>query len=206
MIVIFGPAGSGKSTQGRKIADTYGLRWLSVGQVLRDTGDFDEILKKGELVDDATVVELMDKQIAFADAEGMDVILDGYPRDMEQVNIMLNDSSNFFDKLSGAIVLEVPKEELWERISGRGREDDTREVVERRFEIFEQNICSILPLLIERNIPVETVNGVGDFEDVTERITKVIQKMMPGIVKVMALDNPESIENDALEREKSYGE
>lgn len=206
MIVIFGPAGSGKSTQGRKIADTYGLRWLSVGQVLRDTGDFDEILKKGELVDDATVVELMDKQIAFADAEGMDVILDGYPRDMEQVNIMLNDSSNFFDKLSGAIVLEVPKEELWERISGRGREDDTREVVERRFEIFEQNICSILPLLIERNIPVETVNGVGDFEDVTKRITKVIQKMMPGIVKVMALDNPESIENDALEREKSYGE
>ena len=206
MIVIFGPAGSGKSTQGRKIADTYGLRWLSVGQVLRDTGDFDEILKKGELVDDATVVELMDKQIAFADAEGMDVILDGYPRDMEQVNIMLNDSSNFFDKLSGAIVLEVPKEELWERISGRGREDDTREVVERRFEIFEQNICSILPLLIERNIPVETVNGVGDFEDVTKRITKVIQKMMPGIVKVMALDDPESIENDALEREKSYGE
>ena len=63
MIIFFGPAGSGKSTQGRIIADKYGWRWLSVGQVLRDTGEFDEILKKGELVDDKEVVNLMNKQI-----------------------------------------------------------------------------------------------------------------------------------------------
>ncbi|MBQ3309210.1 nucleoside monophosphate kinase [Candidatus Saccharibacteria bacterium] len=207
MIIFFGPAGSGKSTQGRKIADTYGWRWLSVGQVLRDTGNFDEILKNGELVDDETVVKLMDKQIAFADAEGMEIILDGYPRDLKQTEIMLNNpKSEFFGKLTGAVVLDVPKEELWRRIEERGRSDDTREVVEKRFKIFEQNICSILPLLTERNVPVVTVNGVGEFDEVTKRITKVIQKMVPEMVKVMALDDPESIENDALEREKSYGE
>ncbi|MBR5408566.1 nucleoside monophosphate kinase [Candidatus Saccharibacteria bacterium] len=207
MIIFFGPAGSGKSTQGRKIADTYGWRWLSVGQVLRDTGEFEETLKNGELVDDETVVELMNKQIEFADAEGMEIILDGYPRDKKQTEIMLNDKdSAFFDRVSGAIILEVPKEELWRRIEERGRSDDVKEVVERRFEIFEQNICSILPLLAERNVPVERVDGVGDFDEVTKRITKVIQKMVPEMVKVMALDDPESIENDALEREKSYGE
>ena len=206
MIIIFGPAGSGKSTQGRKIADTYGWRWLSVGQVLRDTGEFDEILREGKLVDDATVVRLMDKQIAFAEAEGMDIILDGYPRDEKQTEIMLNDKSQFFSKLAGAVVLEVPEEELWQRIVSRGRSDDTEEVVKRRFKIFEQNICSILPLLKEKNVPVEYVDGVGEFDEVTKRITKVIRKMMPEMVEVMALDNPESIENDALEREKSYGE
>ena len=207
MIIFFGPAGSGKSTQGRKIADTYGWRWLSVGQVLRDTGEFEETLKNGELVDDETVVKLMNKQIEFADAEGMEIILDGYPRDKKQTEIMLNDKdSAFFDRVSGAIILEVPKEELWRRIEERGRSDDGKEVVERRFEIFEQNICSILPLFIERNVPVERVDGVGDFDEVTKRITKVIQKMVPEMVKVMAPDDPESIENDALEREKSYGE
>ena len=43
MVIFFGPAGSGKSTQGRIVADKYGWRWLSVGQVLRDAGEFDEI-------------------------------------------------------------------------------------------------------------------------------------------------------------------
>lgn len=207
MIIFFGPAGSGKSTQGRIIADKYGWRWLSVGQVLRDTGRFDEILKRGELVDDETVVRLMEKEIEFAEAEGMEVVLDGYPRDTKQTEIMLkNENSKFFENLKGAIVLEVPKEELWERIQNRGREDDTKEVVEKRFEIFEQNICSILPLLEQRGVKIERVNGVGEFDEVTERITKVVQKMIPDAPEVWKDDEADVIENDALEREKSYGE
>ncbi len=207
MIIFFGPAGSGKSTQGRTIADKYGWRWLSVGQVLRETGQFDEILKRGELVDDETVVRLMNKQIEFAEAEGMDVVLDGYPRDLKQTEIMLSDSeSQFFDNITGAIILEVPREELWKRIEARGREDDTKESVERRFEIFEQNICSILPLLEQKNVKIVRVDGVGDYDVVTDRITKVVQELMPDSPVVWKDDEADSIENDALEREKSYGE
>ena len=207
MIIFFGPAGSGKSTQGRIIADKYGWRWLSVGQVLRDAGEFDEILKKGELVDDETVVRLMNKQIEFAEAEGMEVVLDGYPRDTKQTEIMLADeSSKFFSNIKGAIVLEVPAEELWKRIEERGREDDTEEVVKRRFEIFEQNICSILPLLEKKGVPVRKIDGVGSFDEVTERVVKVVQELMPDSPEVWKDDEIDSIENDAREREKSYGE
>ena len=207
MIIFFGPAGSGKSTQGRIIADKYGWRWLSVGQVLRDSGQFDEILKKGELVDDETVVRLMDKQLEFAEAEGMEVVLDGYPRDTKQTEIMLKDeSSKFFKSIKGAIVLEVPVEELWKRIEERGREDDTEEVVKRRFEIFEQNICSILPLLEQKGVKIAKVDGVGSFEEVTNRIIKVVQEMIPDSPEVWKDDEADSIENDAIEREKSYGE
>ena len=207
MIIFFGPAGSGKSTQGRAIADKYGWRWLSVGQVLRESGQFDEILKRGDLVDDATVVRLMNKQIEFAEAEGMEVVLDGYPRDLKQTEIMLSDSeSQFFDHIDGAIILEVPREELWKRIEARGREDDTKEAVEHRFEIFEQNICSILPLLEKKNVKIIRVDGVGDYDEVTERITKVVQELMPDSPVVWRDDEADSIENDALEREKSYGE
>ena len=207
MIIFFGPAGSGKSTQGRIIADKFGWRWLSVGQVLRDAGEFDEILKRGDLVDDETVVRLMDKQLEFAEAEGMEVVLDGYPRDTKQTEIMLaNENSKFFSNIRGAIVLDVPVEELWDRIKVRGRSDDTEEVVKKRFEIFEQNICSILPLLEKKKVPVFHVDGLGSFEEVTERIIKVVQEIMPNSPEVWKDDEADSIENDAIEREKSYGE
>ena len=207
MIAFFGPAGSGKSTQGRIIADKYGWRWLSVGQVLRDTGEFDDILNAGELVDDATVVRLMNKQIEFAEAEGMEVVRDGYPRDMEQVNILLAEPDDkFFSSMKGAIILDVPKEELYKRVQERGRSDDTMEVLEKRFAVFEQNICSILPLLEERSVPVFHVDGTGEFEVVTERINKIVRELIPGSPKVWEDTDPESIENDAVEREKSYGE
>ena len=209
MIIFFGPAGSGKSTQGRTIADKYGWRWLSVGQVLRDTGEFDEILEKGELVDDQEVVNLMNKQIDFARAEGMEIVLDGYPRDKEQANILLKESKttdrDFFGSVTAAIILNVPKEELLNRIQERGRADDTMEVVERRFEIFEQNIYSILPLLKERNVPIFEVDGLGTFEEVTNRIIKIVQSVIPA-PEVWQDDEADAIENDAVEREKSYGE
>ena len=207
MIIFFGPAGSGKSTQGRMIADKYGWRWLSVGQVLRESGQFDEILKRGELVDDETVVRLMNKQIEFAEAEGMEVVLDGYPRDKKQTEIMLSDKeSRFFDNITCAIILEVPREELLHRLELRGRDDDTKDAIEHRLEIFEQNICSILPLLEKHNVEIVRVNGVGDYDEVTDRIIKVIQERMPDSPTVWRDDEADSIENDALEREKSYGE
>ena len=100
----------------------------------------------------------------------------------------------------------MPVEELWKRIEDRGREDDTEEVVKRRFEIFEQNICSILPLLEKQGVPIMHVDGVGSFDEVTERVTKVIQEIMPDSPEVWKDDEADSIENDAIEREKSYGE
>ncbi len=207
MIILFGPAGSGKSTQGRTIADKYGWRWLSVGQVLRDTGKFDEILRAGELVDDATVVRLMGEQIDRANAEGMEVVLDGYPRDEKQTEIMLADeNSQFFDSVDVAVVLDVPKEELWKRIESRGREDDTKAVVEKRFAIFEENIGAILPLLEERNVPIIRVNGVGGYDEVTERIEKEIFRVLPATPEVFNNHDLDVIANDSVEKERSYGE
>lgn len=181
MIILFGPAGSGKTTQGRLLAEKYGFRWLSVGQVLRDTGKFDKILQKGGLVDDMEVIRLMNREIQKADSEGMDVVLDGYPRDIDQANWMIE--NNFFDNVDLAIVLDVPKEELWKRIEGRGRNDDTKEVVEKRFDVFEQNICSILPLMEAKNVKVLHVDGVGDFDEITRRLSNVLEDNLNNLVE-----------------------
>lgn len=169
MVILFGLAGSGKSTQGQILAEKYGLEWLSVGQVLRDTGKFDKILEKGELVDDKKVVEIMNKKIKEIREKGKDIILDGFPRDIAQAKMISKDLAGDIKK---GVVLEVPKDELLVRIMARGREDDTREAVERRFEIVEKNLKSILRELEKKGVKIKRVSGVGSIEAVTKRLER----------------------------------
>lgn len=197
MIILFGLAGSGKGTQGKALSELFGWRWMSVGEAIRQTGGYEDIIDRGNLIPDEDVIKIMGKQIEKAEAEGFDVILDGFPRDVAQAEWLL---ANMADKLDGAIILEVPKEELYERLALRGRDDDKeKESIDRRFEIFEQNICSILPLLDSKNIPVERVNGVGSIEEVTARLAKVVKEFNHSATEQ---------ENDVNggEIEHSYGE
>lgn len=171
MIILFGLAGTGKSTHGKLIAEHYGMTWLSVGQVLRDTGEFDEILKKGELVDDDTVIALMNAKIKAIRATGQEIVLDGFPRDEYQAKWVGEHLANDIQK---AIVLEVPKEVLWQRIEERGREDDTREAIERRFKIVEQNIYAILEILKSKGVEILHVSSEGTIEEAQARIEQAI--------------------------------
>ena len=197
MIILFGLAGSGKGTQGKALSEIFGWRWLSVGDAIREHGGYEEIINSGGLIPDEDVIKLMDKQIKKAEAEGFDVILDGYPRDKEQAEYIMNTMA---DKIDGAIILEVPKQELYERLALRGRDDDKeRASIEKRFQIFEQNISSILPLLESRNIPIERVDGVGDIEEVTARLVEVVKRMNPD-----ATEQAQDVNGGEIE--KSYGE
>lgn len=197
MIVLFGLAGSGKGTQGKALSELFGWRTISVGEAIRQTGDYDEIIKTGALIPDDDVIEIMNKQIEKIESEGFDIILDGYPRDVYQAEYIM---STMADKIDGAIILEVPREELYNRLALRGRSDDQeKESIDKRFEIFEQNIDQILPLFEAKNIPVERVNGVGKIDEITARLAEVVKAMNP---------NATEQQNDVNggEIEKSYGE
>lgn len=197
MIILFGLAGSGKGTQGKALSEIFGWRWLSVGEAIRQTGGYEDIINNGGLIPDEDVIALMDKQIQKSEDEGFDVILDGYPRDKVQAEYIMNTMA---DKIDGAIILEVPKDELYERLALRGRDDDKEKAsINRRFEIFEQNICSILPLLEAKNIPIERVDGVGSIDEVTARLVNVVKKFNPNATEQLSDVNGEEIE-------KSYGE
>ena len=197
MIILFGLAGSGKGTQAKALSEIFGWRTFSVGQVIRDTGEYANIIDKGGLIPDDDVIRLMTKQIEVANAEGYDVILDGYPRTDYQAQWLME---NMKDDISGAIILEVPKAELYQRLELRGREDDkSKDAIDRRWEIFEQNIVPILKLLEQNQIPVKRVDGVGEVEAVTSRLVAAVQELDPAATQQLDDVNGEEIE-------KSYGE
>ena len=197
MIILFGLAGTGKGTQAKALSEFFGWRTFSVGQVIRDTGAYAEIIDKGGLIPDDDVIGLMTKQIETANAEGYDVILDGYPRTEYQAKWLMD---HMKDDIKGAIIIEVPKEELYHRLELRAREDDKdRAAIDRRWDIYEQNITPIIKLLEENGIPVKKVDGVGEVGVVTGRLIATVEELDPNAIKQRDDVNGEEIE-------KSYGE
>ena len=197
MIILFGLAGSGKGTQAKALSEFFGWRTFSVGQVIRDTGEYKDTIDKGGLIPDDDVIKLMTKQIEIANAEGYDVILDGYPRTDYQAKWLMQ---NMREDIKGAIILEVPKEELCQRLELRARDDDKdKAYIDRRWDIYEQNITPILKQLEENNIPVRKVDGAGEVGTVTGRLIATVEELDPAAKKQENDVNGEEIE-------KSYGE
>lgn len=174
MIILFGAAGSGKSVQGKSLADKYGWKWMSVGQLLRDkqSPELEAKMHGGDLVDDRLVVNMMHDGMMEAHYAGQNVILDGYPRDVWQAEwIADHDDTQYID---GAIILDVPHDELWERLQTRGRADDTEDAIRKRWAIFDETISAMSEVLSEKGVKITHVDGVGKIEDVTKRIEGVL--------------------------------
>lgn len=174
MIILMGLAGSGKSTQGKMLAEETGRVWLSAGQVLRDTPNEEvhEIQRKGELVPDTITIPLMAQAMAEVFAAGGDAVVDGYPRTTDQAEWM---AENAAERIEVVIRIIVPKDELIQRMMLRGRADDqSLDAITERFRIVEQNIYSVCEMLKAKNVRIVDVDGVGTVEEVHERIKQII--------------------------------
>ena len=176
MIILFGAAGSGKSVQGQALAEKYDWRWMSVGQLLRECDDpeMNEIMKRGELVPDDFVVKMMHDGMMKEVEKNRFVVLDGYPRDEWQAKWIVENGDEKY--LDGAIIIDVDHDELWRRLQERGRADDTREAIEKRWKIFEQSIYSMAEILSNSGVKVTHINGVGTIGEVSERIENVLRE------------------------------
>lgn len=171
MIIFFGPAGAGKSVQGQILAARHGWRWLSAGQLLRDTRDPEvmQCLHEGKLVPIETISRVVGQ--ALESAGDIDkVILDGFPRELAQANWLLESASSHGRKIDLVVVLEVPRQEILERLRLRGRADDTPEAIDVRLGIYRKEIYPILDLLNDNSVPIVHINGVGTVGQVHDSI------------------------------------
>ncbi len=131
-------------------------------------------MKEGGLVDDNFVVNMMHDAIKEAEYAEQDAILDGYPRDVWQAEWLV--AHDDLENVDGAIILNVPKEELWKRLEARGRVDDKKDAIEKRWGIFEQTISTMREILEKKGLKFEEIDGVGEIEQITERIEAVLAK------------------------------
>lgn len=180
MIIFFGPAGAGKSVQGQILSARYGWRWLSAGQLLRDTHDA-ELLKAmstGELVHNDIANKVMLN--ALKRSKDIDhVILDGFPRELSQAKWLLANEPEHERSIAAIVVLEVPKSELVRRLTLRGRADDTPESIERRLQIFRTEIYPILAYFNERHVHIVHIDGTGTVGQVHDRIVEELKSCLP---------------------------
>lgn len=173
MIVFFGPAGAGKSVQGQMLAARMGWRWLSAGQLLRDSHDEEvhEYLKTGKLVSHELVTRVMGEAIKRATNINQ-LILDGFPRMLEQAQWLIDTQPEHGRSIALVVVLEVPREELLKRLEIRGRADDTPEAIDERLSIYRKEMYPILNYLTEQNVLVVHIDGVGTIGQVHDRIAQ----------------------------------
>ena len=115
-ILFLGAPGSGKSTQGQILAEKRGMKWLSSGQMFRESKDPEilKILETSQLVSD----EITNRMMAKAIRENLDfgVILDGYPRTLNQVEYIFNEGI----KIDMVVEIDVPVEELLKLTESKG--------------------------------------------------------------------------------------
>lgn len=174
MIILMGLAGSGKSTQGQRLAEETGRVWLSTGQILRDIADEDmqASLAQGNLAADEVVIPLVEAELGRLFAQGKDVVLDGFPRTVTQVDWLVQQMA---DRIETVIQIEVPKAELIERMKRRGRADDQSIVaIEERFRLVEQSIQTVCAILQKSGIKIKMVDGVGTVETVQSRLEQAL--------------------------------
>ena len=172
-IVLLGPPGAGKGTQATKLAENLGVPQISTGDLFRHnitTGtklglEAKQYLDAGDLVPASLTNALVDDRLNDSDVAG-GFILDGFPRSVEQAGALhdMLDRRNL--KLDAVLEFRVPEDELVHRLKGRGRADDTEDVIRNRMKVYRDETA---PLLDYYQHELKTVDAVGALEEVFAR-------------------------------------
>lgn len=184
-MLIMGAPGAGKGTQASAVAERHGVPAISTGDMFRanikegtELGrKVKAIMDAGDLVPDeltdAIVVDRLNQPDA---AEGF--LLDGYPRNMHQVEALDSYLSEHGESLDVVISLDVDPELLTQRLLKRaeieGRSDDNEETIRNRMKVYTAQTEPLLDHYRKAGVLVE-VDGVGEIDEVRERILKALE-------------------------------
>ena len=203
-IVLLGPPGSSKGTQAERLEDELGFVRLSTGDLLREAvrkqtelgKQAKEFMDKGQLVPNELVIGLMKERID--NMEG-GYILDGFPRTVEQADVLESITS-----IDHAINLDVDDEELVSRLTKRRscpecnavfhllykppktegvcdrcngelyqRSDDTEETVRNRLKVYRESTFPLIEFYEKRGV-LRNIDGIGDIDDIFQAIKALL--------------------------------
>ena len=172
-VVLLGPPGAGKGTQGQVLCEHLGVPAISTGDMLREAvADGSElgykvqgIMASGALVDDATMAEVVRERLAKGDA-GKGFLLDGYPRTLPQAETLAGILSKAGRELDAVLLVDVPEDELVRRTLLRGRADDQEDVIRERLRVYREKTEPLIGYYRERGL-LREIDGNRPVEEVT---------------------------------------
>jgi adenylate kinase len=183
-LLLIGAPGSGKGTQAELLAQRLGITHISSGELLREHIDartdlgrqVSEYVEAGDLVPDALVMDMLFRPVVSAAGAG-GYVLDGFPRTVEQALASYDVARTHAAHVQAAVHLEVPDDELMQRILSRSRgSDDSREVIEHRLEVYRDKTVPLLGYYRQRAW-LASVDGSRDVDavhaDIVERVTEL---------------------------------
>ena len=187
--LIFGPPGAGKGTQAAKMVNSFGLRHVSTGDLLRNEiaagtelgQQAKELIDKGHLVPDEVVEGMIRSEIsAHPNVKGF--IFDGFPRtraQAEHLDVILAERG---EKVDAVISLMIPDETVFDRIHHRAllenRVDDTREdIIRTRIANYHAKTEPVISFYKEKGVYRE-INGLGTIDKVFGNIHSVMEEYL----------------------------
>ena len=212
-IILFGPPGAGKGTQATKIVKKFNLHKVSTGDLLReeiknntDLGNkIKSMMDTGSLISDNIINDLITKVISNKKFYNR-LIFDGYPRNLKQAKNLDSQIKKYKQKISCVLSLNVDKESIIKRISGRQtcvncrlifneyyypassknhscdpkflnkRSDDNKKTIINRFETYLNKTLPILDFYKEQNL-FHQINGMAKIDQIFDEICGIIASL-----------------------------
>jgi adenylate kinase len=175
MIILMGVAGSGKSKQGKILADEHGYAWISTGEILRVlvTGKRRHEMLQGKLLSDSEMIHLMDKVLELIDTK-QEFVLDGFPRTVPQTDWLLEQVHKGRFKLTAIIHLDASEDVVRSRLLDRARPDDTDQAITERFDEYRAITLPIIAHLEQMGAKVCKIDAARDERTVHDAILECV--------------------------------
>ncbi|BDX38216.1 adenylate kinase [Tenuifilaceae bacterium CYCD] len=185
-IVIFGPPGAGKGTQSKIVAQEFGLKHISTGEILRAAIvaqtpigiEAKRLIDKGNFVSDEIAIGLIEEELS-KDNAAKGCVFDGFPRNTLQAAKLDEILCSTGYSVTVMISLEVTDDELVDRLLNRGKEtdrpDDKEEsIIRKRLDIYDKTTRPVLDYYKNQE-KFKGIDGMGSVNQIFDRICKAIR-------------------------------
>ena len=183
-LILLGPPGAGKGTQGHRLSERYNIPEISTGDILRSAvhkgtplgREAKSYMDRGALVPDEIMIGIIRGRLAQDDT-ACGFILDGFPRTVAQAEALAQLSEEQQRPIEHVLSIEVPQEELLQRLAGRrqveGRQDDTAEAIRHRLEVYERETAPLIDYYRRQGL-LRCIVGVGTIDEIFQRVVVVL--------------------------------
>ena len=212
-LILLGPPGAGKGTQAERLQEDFPLAYVATGDILRAAVKAQtelgrkakEFMDRGDLVPDEVIIGVILDRLGESDT-GDGFLLDGFPRTGDQARALDAALEKVDRRLTAALLIDVPEDELVRRLSGRRvcpnghtyhlehhppkrdlvcdvdgepleqREDDREETIRKRQSVYREQTAPLIDYYDERDI-LHRFDGTRSPTEVHDHVRATIQTL-----------------------------